>query len=868
MIAKEDIPFTMTVDLGQLESLADSLALKVKHCLITQMGRSIEEANSDEVYKALSYALREEVMINWTTTAKTISSQRKRTLYYLSMEYMPGRMLLNNVVNISAREVVMIAMQKLGRPFGEIASREFDPSLGNGGLGRLASCLLDSLATLHYPAIGYGLRYQYGIFEQQIWDGRQIEAPDLWLMSEHPWEFRQDLRRVSVKFCGVSKSTKNIHGDEIYGLENYEEVFALPYDFPIVGYSKTQDFSVVTLRLWSTKESPRNFQLQKYNAGKLDQAAENTLLTDVLYPSDWHDAGKRIRLKQEFLLVSASMQDILRRYLSLHDNFRAFADNVRIQINDTHPTLAIAELMHSLTKIYDIPWKMAWEMTQAVTSYTNHTVLAEALEQWDRPLMEYLLPRQTRIIERINQDFCDKVRSKLPGDEDAIHRVSIVENEKVRMANLAIVGSHAVNGVAAIHTEILKHVVFKDFYNLWPEKFINVTIGVTQRRWLLLCNRELANWITKKIGDSWITHFEDIAKLRQFAGDHDSKMELQEIKRKNKVKLIEFIRHFVKSKDAEGRVVGPPPIVDVNSIFDVQIKRFHEYKRQLMNALHALMIYFEIKDNKDATTRFPRTVLFSGKAAASYETAKNVIQMIYLLARKINRDPDVNRFLKIVFIENYNVSKAEIIIPAADLSEQISTAGMEASGTGNMKLAMNGALTIGTDDGANVEMRESVGDTHWPFLFGLRSHEVAALKASGQYQPQEELIKNPLMRRAVEALRDGTLAETDQEKQAMASLYRILVEGGQDGPGDYFLVLKDLPAFYETQKKVEALYADPDAWFEAVIYNIAGMGPFSTDVAIHNYATKIWGIEPCPLDPAILEHIRAEYRENDRCRIY
>ncbi len=857
----------MPLDTLQLESLAESLAIKVKHYLITMMGKTIDEANSDELYRALSHALREEVMINWTATNKTLIERKKKTIYYISMEYMPGKFLLNNIVNMSTRELVFITMQKLGHSFNDIASREFDPALGNGGLGRLASCFLDSLATMHYPAVGYGLRYQYGIFEQQIWDGRQIEAPDLWLMNENPWEFRQDLRRLSVKFCGKAIPSKNIHGDEIYSLENYEEVWTLPYDVPIVGYSHQTDYSVVTLRLWSTKESPRNFQLQRYNAGKLDQAAENTLLTDVLYPSDWHDAGKRIRLKQEFLLVSASVQDIIRRYLDQHDNFRSFADKVRIQINDTHPALTVAELMHSLTKIYDLPWKTAWEITQQVVSYTNHTVLSEALEQWDRHLMEYLLPRQTRIIERINQDFCDGVRQRYPNDEEPVRRMSVINNDKVRMANLSIVGSHAVNGVSAIHTEILKKSVFRDFYNYWPNKFINVTNGVTQRRWLYLCNGDLAHWITKRIGDGWITHFEEIDKLRDFAKDPESKAELQEVKRKNKQKLIDFVRHTVKIKDAHGQILAPPPVLDVNSIFDVQIKRFHEYKRQLMNALHVLMLYFEIKEGK-GEHRVPRTVIFAGKAAASYETAKNIIHLIYLIARKVNRDPKVSPLLKVVFIENYNVSKAEIIIPAADLSEQISTAGMEASGTGNMKFGMNGALTIGTDDGANVEMREAVGDEHWPFLFGLTADEVAALRSSGKYHPQDELAAEPLMRRAVEALRDGTLTENDHEKSALLSLYRQLVEGSIESPGDRYFVIKDLLPYYNTQKKVDLLYSDQDAWAETVIYNIAGMSRFSTDISIKNYADKIWGIEPCPPDPAILEAVRQEYREYDRCRIY
>jgi starch phosphorylase len=639
-------------------------------------------------------------------------------------------------------------------------------------------------------------------------------------------------------------------------------VWAVPYDIPIVGYSKTHDFSVVTLRVWSTKESPRNFQLQKYNAGRLDQAAENTTLTDVLYPSDWHEAGKRIRLKQEFLLVSASIQDIIRRYLDQHDNFRDFADKVRIQINDTHPALVVAELIHLLTKIYDLPWKMAREITETVVSYTNHTVLSEALEQWDESLMEYLLPRQIKIIQRLNQEICDEVRHKFPNQEDKVRRISIIHEGKVKMANLAIIGSHAVNGVAAIHTEILKKSVFKDFYEMTPQKFFNITNGVTQRRWLLMCNPELAACITKRIGEGWITHFEEIRNLSKFAQDPELKAEIFEIKQRNKQRLMDYIRHHVKVRDARGLIIGSSPVIDGTSLFDVQVKRFHEYKRQLMNILHCIMLFFEIKENKQSE-RIKRTVILSGKAAASYETAKNIIQLIYCVARKVNRDPDVSKFLKVIFVENYNVSKAEIIIPAADLSEQISIAGYEASGTGNMKLSMNGALTIGTNDGANVEMRESVTDRYWPFSFGMSAEEVSEIKKAGSYSPVDVIISHPLIKRAVESLRDSTFAQNEQEHQALSQIYRTLMD-----EGDRFLVLKDLPSYYETQKKVEFSYKNQEEWLEYVIHNIAGMGPFSTDNSITNYANLIWGIKPLPMDLEIIEQVRNEYRELDKCRIF
>ena len=710
---------------------AEMLTAKIKHYLITTMGRVSDEADADEFYRALCYALREEIMINWLAAARTQMSRDVRRLYYLSMEYLPGRILSNNITNLASSDIVLLVLHKMNRNYADIISRESDPGLGNGGLGRLASCFLDSLATQFYPAQAYGLRYQYGIFEQQLWDGLQIEAPDCWLLSENPWEFRRDLRKVIVKYCGKAATATNIHGDEIFNLQDYEEVWALPYDIPIIGFSRKGLFSVVTLRLWTTKESPRNFQLQRYNAGRLDEAAENTTLTDVLYPSDHHETGKRVRLKQEFLLVSASLQDIIRHYLAGHDNFRAFADKVRIQINDTHPSLIIAELIRILTKNHDLPWKMARDITMACTGYTNHTVLSEALEQWEQNLMYYLLPRQYKVIERLNYEFCNTIRNKYPNDEEKIRRMSIIENGRVRMANLAVIGSHCINGVAALHTEILKQDVFKDFYQEYPERFVNVTNGVTQRRWLLHCNPELAKFITKRIGFTWVTDFPQIKKLAAFAGDASSQEEFLAIKRKNKIRLIQFINQENKLRNASGEIVAPPPIIDPNSLFDVQVKRIHEYKRQLLNILHVIMLYQEMCDPNHQRIR--RTCIFGGKAAAGYETAKDIIRMAHCVARRINRDPIVGNALKVVYIENYNVSRAEVIIPAADLSEQISTAGNEASGTGNMKMAINGALTIGTDDGANIEMREEIGNEWWPFSFGLSSDEVNALKTSGAY---------------------------------------------------------------------------------------------------------------------------------------
>jgi starch phosphorylase len=851
-----------------LDTKADMLTAKVKHYLITTMGRSVDDATSDELYQALGYTLREEIMINWLSGNRTIEKKDVRQVYYLSLEYLPGRITTNNLTNLNTTDLVKAVMNKLNRSFPEIISREIDPGLGNGGLGRLASCFLDSLATEHYPALAYGLRYQYGIFEQQIWNGQQIEAPDNWLTNANPWEFRRDLRRVRVKYAGTTTPARNIHGDEVLNLTDYEEVWALPYDIPIIGYRSNPYFNVVTLRLWSTKESPRNFQLQRYNAGQLDQAAENTTLTDVLYPSDNNELGKRIRLKQEYLLVSASLQDIIRRYLNNHSNFRAFADKVRIQTNDTHPVLAIPELVRILTKYYDIPWKLAIDMTQQVISYTNHTILGEALEQWDKNLFAYLLPRQLQIIERMNLDFCNNVRNKYPDDNDRIRRMSIIENNRVRMANLAIVGSHKVNGVAKLHTEILKSTVFKDFYDMYPDKFINITNGVTQRRWLLECNPELSKFITKRIGDGWITDFPQIKNLAQYASDPESQEEFLSIKRRNKHRLVDFLYAENKLRGDYGKIIEPCPLIDENSLFDVQIKRIHEYKRQLMNALQIIMAYFEILENPGKPDRVKRTKIIAGKAAPSYETAKDIIRLFYALERKINRDPIASQYLRVVFVENYNVSKAEMIIPAAELSEQISTAGTEASGTGNMKMAMNGALTIGTDDGANIEMREQVTDRWWPFLFGASANEISRLKHENRYNPGDIYRSDPQIKRALDALRDRTFASNDSEHQSFSDLFHKLVEGHYGGAPDRYFMLLDLRAYYDTQLRVDELYRDQTRWAEYAIHNVAGMGQFSTDVSVENYCRLIWDIQPCKIDQEIMARVESEYREHDRCRIY
>lgn len=851
----------------QLEDQAEMLVQKIKHYLITTMGVTVEEANKEEFYRAFSLTLREEFMINWTATKHTIQQKKARMVHYLSMEYLPGRLLGNNITNIRSVDLIKLVMKKMNRNYEEELVFEPDPGLGNGGLGRLGACFLDSLATQQYPAQGYGLRYQYGIFDQEIWDGRQVERPDIWLLHENPWEFRRDENAVSVYYSGNALTAINKKGVEVCELVDYEEVRALAYDVPVIGYMDSPYFNVVTLRLWTTKESPRNFQLQRYNAGLLDQAAENTSLTDVLYPNDNHETGKRIRLKQEFLLVSASVQDIITHHLKRFPDMTTFADKVRIQINDTHPALVIAELTQLLIKEHDFGWEEAWEVVKTCCSYTNHTVLKESLEEWNENRLRYLLPRQYHIIERLNLEFCNTVRKKYPRDEEKVRRMSIIEGGQVRMAHLAIYGSHRVNGVAALHTEILKKSIFKDFYEMSPDKFVNVTNGVTQRRWLLHCNPGLSAFLNKRIGKGWITDFTQIRKIADYASDPQAQKEFWEIKKANKRKLKEFLEDNNPIRDAKGKVLTYTNILDENALYDVQIKRFHEYKRQLMNVLHALMVYFELKDNPESR-KIKRLVLFGGKAAPGYEMVKHVIQLIYCLMRKINNDPVVNTKLQIVFVENYNVSKAEIIIPASDLSEQISTAGQEASGTGNMKLSMNGSLTICTEDGANIEMREGVTDKWWPFVFGQTSDANAHLSAEGTYNPWDVYMHNPAIRRAVDALRDHSLAENEDEHQALTTLYHNLLEKQFSDRPDRYYVLNDLQAYYDTQKKVEDLFADSSKWAEYAIHNIAGMEKFSTDESINNYAKLVWDLERCPVDMEEVEKVRAEYSAHDKCRIF
>lgn len=846
---------------------AESLISKIKHYLITTMGVTLDEADDDEFYRAFCLTMREEIMINWTATFHTIKKKQARILYYLCMEYMPGRLLENNLTNMNATDLVKIVMKKMHRNFVKELEWEPDPGLGNGGLGRLAACLLDSLATQKYPAIGYGLRYQYGIFDQEICGGVQIERPDNWLAHENPWEFRRDRHPISVFYGGSATPILNKKGEQVHDLVDYDEVRAISYDIPIVGYRPTADFNVLTLRLWTTKESPRNFALQRYNAGQLDQAAENSSLTDVLYPNDNHEVGKRIRLKQEFLLASASIQDIILHHLKNYPDLSTLADKVRIQINDTHPALATVEMMRILLKDFDYGWGEAWEIVQTCFSYTNHTILQEALEEWNEQRMGHLLPVQFYIIEKLNHEFCSLIRKKFPHDEAKVQRMSIIEGGQVKMAYLSIFGSHCVNGVAALHTEILKKSLFKDFYEMYPEKFVNVTNGVTQRRWLLCCNPRLAAFISERIGKEWISDFQQIKKLAAFAHDPVAQQAFLDIKAENKTALIHYLREKNPVRDHLGKIKYYTVLLGKEALFDVHIKRIHQYKRQLLNALHFLMLYHELEDNLEAR-KVKRVSIFAGKAAPGYQVAKNIIRLIYCIARKVNQHETISQKLQLVFVENYNASRAEKIIPAADLSEQISTAGMEASGTGNMKLAMNGALTIGTEDGANIEMSEAVTEKWWPFSFGATAEENGRMLAEGSYHPREIYQKQPAIKRAVDALQDRSLVENEEEHQALLSLYYLLLDSNQGESADRFFVLNDLQNYYKTQQAVEELYQQPLKWAEYALHNVASMGNFSSDVSVENYAKRVWHLKREPVDQDELKKVREEYSEHDKCRIF
>lgn len=848
------------------------IAQITKHYIIANFAHTLDEASDLEVYQALCSAIREKVMMHWTATQQSWAKAKVKKLYYFSIEWLPGRFLSNNIFNLASKDLIFMVLKLLKREAKQIIKQEEEAALGNGGLGRLASCYLDALATHKYPVVGYGLRYQFGIFRQIIRYGMQIETCDDWLVTELAWARQNDFHSQYVKFNGELITSTNEFGEETYNLRNADLVRATAFELPIVGYCKQDYSAIVSLRLFSTANSPTNFRLQDFNAGKLDSASELRLLTDVLYPSDLTVTGRKLRLYQEFLLASSGVQDMLKEYRSLYgDDLRKLSDAVVLHINDTHPALAIPELMRCLIREGKMRWNQAVEVMMMAFRYTNHTVLRESLEEWPTEMLREHFPAHMRIIERLNQDFCDSVRKRYH-DEKMVQQVTIIsEDNKVKMAHLAAAYSQNVNGVARIHSEILEKDLFKDFAKMFPKKFLNVTNGVTPRRFLCIANPGLSALITEALGtDDWIHDLSLLQGLKAFADDRIFLAKLMETKHANKQLLIEFI-HGTK-EDREGIPIPIDSIAEDffngDALIDVQIKRFHEYKRQLLKCLHIIMLYFEIKKNPNAR-KVKRVALFAGKAAPSYHIAKCIIRLIFTLARKIKDDPIVSQYLRVVFVENYNVTHAGRIIPAADLSEQISTAGYEASGTGCMKLAMNGALTIGTRDGANIEMEEEVlaigGAECWPFAFGATAEEIKDLENKGSYNPNDILQQHPAIKEAVEALVNGEFSENEVEHQSLVDIHDNLLKGAYSSRADRYFVLYDLPAYYKTQKMVEELYIDKEKWAKYALLNIASMGKFSADRSVAEYAKKIWQIDPCPLDPGIIQKIGDEFASSNMC---
>lgn len=796
----------------------------VKHLKFSQAKDKYSATQSD-YYKSLAYTVRDRLFERWTETQQQYYIEDARRIYYISMEYMIGRMLGNALINLDLMEDMRKALWDLGLTLEDLQECEYDMGLGNGGLGRLAACFLDSMATLELPAYGYGIRYEFGIFSQKIRDGFQIEAPDHWLRYGNPWEIERPEYIYIIKFNGRVEQRTDPEGRLVSEWTDTDDVVALAYDIPVPGYKNN---TVNNLRLWAAR-STREFNLDYFNSGDYYQAVADKIASEiiskVLYPRDDFVQGRELRLKQEYFLASATLQDIMRRFKKIHhDNFDLFPKKVTIQLNDTHPVLAIPELMRLLVDQEHLPWDKAWEITTKTFAYTNHTVLPEALETWRVSLMEKILPRHMQIIYDINFRFLKDMNARFPGDVARIRRMSIIEeaaDKNIRMANLAITGSHSVNGVAALHTEIIKNDVFHDFYEIWPDKFNNKTNGITPRRWLKLANPELADLISSKIGDAWITDLTQLKKIEQYVDDEAFRKKWRKIKEQNKLNLADCINRKLE--------IAIPHQV----LFDSQIKRIHEYKRQLLNVLHVITLYNRLK-NGSVESIVPRVVIFSGKAAPAYFMAKLIIKLIHSVAGMVNHDKKIGDQLKLVFIPDYSVSIAEIIIPATDLSEQISTAGMEASGTGNMKFALNGALTIGTLDGANVEIKEEVGAENI-FIFGLTSEEVRLYRASG-YHPVRYYENNPELRQCIDMLRDGYFSPGDRD------LFKPIVDNLLHN--DYFMVMADYEAYLKTQEKVSAMYRDQEQWTRKAIINTANMGKFSSDRTIQEYVRDIWRVKP------------------------
>lgn len=796
--------------------------------LMYLQGKSLPTSTAHDRFFALAYTVRDRLFHRWIATQRAYYERDVKRVYYLSAEFLMGRSLGANLINLGLRDQAVAALREVGVDLDDLLEQEEDAGLGNGGLGRLAACFLDSLATLALPGVGYGLRYEFGIFHQDIRDGIQVERPDEWLRFGNPWEIARPEYAFEVKFGGRTERTS----DGRVRWVGAAGVLGVPYDTPIAGH---QNDTVNTMRLWRARAT-EEFDLDDFNAGDYVRAVEDKNATEniskVLYPTDHTLQGKELRLKQQYFFVSCSVQDIVRRYLYTHVGFAQFPDKVAIQLNDTHPSIAIPELMRLLVDDHLVPWDEAWSITTRVCGYTNHTILQEALEKWPVSLFERLLPRHLEIIYEINARFLADARAHLDSPstnwDELARRLSIIEEgsvRQVRMAHLAVIGSHSVNGVAALHTQLLRENLFSDFDRLWPAKFNNKTNGITPRRWLLESNPRLAAAITDAIGPSWITNLDELSRLAPFAEDRSFRERVRQIKQDNKLSLARLIAHETSV------------IVDPTSLFDVQVKRIHEYKRQLLNILHVVDLYRRMAADPEhaaAIAGVPRTFVFSGKAAPGYAVAKLIIRLITSVARVINEDPRIAPFLRVVFLPNYRVSSAQVIIPAADLSEQISTAGFEASGTGNMKLSLNGALTIGTLDGANVEIREEVGADNF-FLFGLTAAEVVARKAAG-YRPGEIADSDPNLRATLALVADGAFSRGDR------TVFRPLVDSLLSE--DRYLVLADFAAYAACQARVASAYTDRDRWTGMAILNIAHMGKFSSDRTIAEYARAIWNVVP------------------------
>ena len=796
-----------------------------------QYRRTIDEATPQQIFQAVSYAIKDVIIDDWIATQKQFDETGAKKVYYLSMEFLMGRALGNNIINLGAKKAVKEALEELGFDLNAIEDQEPDPALGNGGLGRLAACFLDSLATLGYPAYGCGIRYHYGMFKQKIKDGYQVEVPDEWLKNGYPFELRRPEYATEVKFGGYVKTEWDGERNH-FVQEGYQSVLAVPYDMPIVGYGNNV---VNTLRIWDAQPID-TFSLSAFDKGDYQKAVEQENLAknlvEVLYPNDNHYAGKELRLKQQYFFISASLQVALKKFKETNDAIHKLPEKIVFQMNDTHPTVAVAELMRLLLDQEGLNWDEAWGITTKCCAYTNHTIMAEALEKWPIELFSRLLPRVYQIVEEINRRFLIEVQNKYPNNYEKVKKMAIIFDGQVKMAHLAIVAGYSVNGVAKLHTEILKNQELKDFYEMMPEKFNNKTNGITQRRFLLHGNPLLADWITEQIGDEWITDLPHLVKLKVYVDDPKFQQEFMNIKYQNKLRLAKYI------KEHNGIDVDP------RSIFDVQVKRLHEYKRQLLNILHVMYLYNQLKDNPNMDM-VPRTFIFGAKAAAGYQIAKKTIKLINSVADVINNDKSINGKLKVVFIEDYRVSNAELIFAAADVSEQISTASKEASGTGNMKFMLNGALTLGTMDGANVEIVEEVGKEN-AFIFGLSADEVINYENNGGYNPEEIFNTDQDIRRVLMQLINGYYSPQDPE--LFRDIYNSLLNTKNSAKADTYFILKDFRSYAEAQKRVEAAYRDENWWARAAMLNTASAGKFSSDRTIEEYVRDIWHLEKIRVD--------------------